>query len=214
MRLTRLRQNGKGLKTSIKFLPRTKKSFLNRKLLNYYRPYDKYRKQSAEGEIADPTDDIVFEMELIKQVEINIDYILELVKKMHKDHTKDREIRVDIAKAIAASPDLRSKKELIDKFIEQLTPEVDIDDSWQEYVKKERKERLDNIIAEEKLKKDETYKFMKQAFTDGKIEEDGTSIVKILPPMPVFGNVRTKKKNAVLEKLKEFFERFFDISND
>lgn len=180
----------------------------------YITLYDKYRKQSAEGEIADPTGDIEFEMELIKQVEINIDYILELVKQMHKDHTKDKEIRVDIAKAIAASPDLRSKKELIDKFIEQLTPEADVDGFWQEYVKKERKEQLDNIIAEEKLKKDETYKFMKQAFSDGKIEEDGTSIVKILPPMPVFGNVRTKKKKAVLEKLKGFFERFFDISSD
>ena len=52
---------------------------------------DKYRKQK-EGDVVNVNDDIVFEMELIKQVEINIDYILHLIAQMHGDHTKDKEI--------------------------------------------------------------------------------------------------------------------------
>ena len=179
----------------------------------YISLYDKYR-HLHNGESADITKDIEFEIELIKQVEINIDYILELVKKMHGDHTKDKEIRVNISKAIMASPDLRSKKELIEQFIDQLTPDADVDDSWQKYVKRERKQQLDEIIVSEKLKPEETYAFIKQAFAEGKIEEEGTSIVKILPPMPVFGGQRKKKKETVLDKLKVFFEKFFDISND
>jgi type I restriction enzyme R subunit len=59
-------------------------------------------------------------MELIKQVEINIDYILELVKKYHKDHIKNKEILFDINKAIDATIGLRNKKDLILQFIDSL----------------------------------------------------------------------------------------------
>ena len=59
-------------------------------------------------------DDIVFEMELVKQVEVNIDYILMLVAKYHKSNCKDKEILIAIDRAIKSSLELRSKKELID----------------------------------------------------------------------------------------------------
>ncbi len=62
-------------------------------------------------------DDVVFEMELVKQVEVNIDYILMLVTKYHDGNCEDKEILVAIDKAIKSSLQLRSKKELIENFI-------------------------------------------------------------------------------------------------
>ena len=73
----------------------------------------------------DITDDIVFEIELIKQIEINIDYILLLVKKYHDSHCEDKEVLIDIRKAMDASPELRSKKALIETFIAGIN---DVDD--------------------------------------------------------------------------------------
>lgn len=173
--------------------------------------YEKYRR-NRQGDVVDVNDDIIFEMELIKQVEINIDYILYLIEQMHDGNTGDKEIRITIQKAIGASPDLRNKRELIENFIDQLTPDKNVSDDWQKYVKEQQRRQLDEIISEEKLKPEETYHFVNQSFKDGGIQESGTGIAKILPPMSIFDKAREMKKKTVLEKLKAFFERFFDIS--
>lgn len=177
--------------------------------------YDKYRKR-AEGDIVNVNDDIVFEMELIKQVEIGIDYILHLIAQMHGDHGEDKEIRLSIQKAVSSSPDLRNKKELIEDFIDQFAPEKDVNDDWHQFVRQQQKRQLDELIREENLKPQETYDFVSQSFRNGEIEETGTAIVRILPPMLLFSkngaNGREKKKQRVVEKLKAFFERFFDVS--
>lgn len=173
--------------------------------------YEKYRKVK-EGDVVNVNDDIVFEMELIKQVEINIDYILYLIEQMHGSNVGDKEIRISIRKAISASPNLRNKKELIEDFIDQLTPDKSVSDDWQRYVKEQQHKQLDEIISTEKLKAEETYHFVNQSFKDGGIQESGTGIAKILPPMSIFDKSREVKKKTVLEKLKAFFERFFDIS--
>ena len=177
--------------------------------------YDKYRKQN-EGDIVNVNDDIVFEMELIKQVEINIDYILYQIAQLHDDHAKDKEIRLSIQKAISSSPDLRNKKDLIEDFIDQLTPEKDVNDDWHKFVKQQQQEQLDEIIREEQLKPEETYEFVSQSFRNGEIEETGTAITRILPPIPLFSknknNDRGRKKRNVITKLKAFFDRFFDVS--
>lgn len=174
--------------------------------------YDKFRRQQG-GDFANVNDDIVFEMELIKQVEINIDYILYLIEQLHNGNVGDREIRISIQKAVGASPDLRNKKELIENFIEQLTPDKNVNDNWQQFVKEQQRKQLNEIIATEKLKVEETYQFVNQSFRDGSIQESGTAIAKILPPMSIFDKNRGTKKKTVIEKLKAFFERFFDISN-
>lgn len=173
--------------------------------------YEKYR--PSKGDKVNVNDDIVFEMELIKQVEINIDYILYLIEQMHGGNVGDKEIRISIQKAIGASPDLRNKKELIENFIDQLTPDKDVNEEWQRFVKEQQRKQLDEIISEEKLKPEETYHFVRQSFKDGGIQESGTGIAQILPPMSIFDKSRETKKKTVLEKLKAFFERFFDISS-
>ena len=172
--------------------------------------YDKYRKNQG-GDMVDVNDDIVFEMELVKQVEINIDYILFLVAKLHGENTADMEVKLSIQKAVNSSPDLRNKKELIERFVNQFTPGNNVTDEWQEFVKVQRKEQLDTIIREERLKPEATYAFMNQSFRDGAVQEGGTGIAKILPPMSIFDKGRGDKKRTVLDRLKAFFERFCDI---
>lgn len=153
-------------------------------------------------------------MELIKQVEINIDYILMLIRKYHESHLKDKEIIVNINKAIDSSVDLRNKKELIEKFIASLTPSSNVDDEWISYVEEEKKAELGKIITEEKLKEAETKTFISNSFKNGAIQATGTAFAKILPPMSRFSPTGDlmKKKETVLEKLKTYFDRFFDIS--
>jgi type I restriction enzyme R subunit len=179
----------------------------------YINFYNQYRQQN-HGESENVNDDIVFEMELIKQIEINIDYILALIIKYHKGHLKDKEIVISINKAIDSSIELRNKKELIEKFIESLTPSSAVENDWHTFVDQKKLEELNLIISEENLDKDETYNFINNAFRDGYVQSSGTSITKVLPPVSRFteGGDRTQKRESVLSKLLDFFNRFWDIS--
>ncbi|OJV37933.1 MAG: DEAD/DEAH box helicase [Bacteroidales bacterium 36-12] len=179
----------------------------------YINLYNEFRGKN-KGESENVNDDIIFEMELIKQVEINIDYILDLIKKYHEGHLQDKEIVISINKAIDSSVDLRNKKELIERFIDSLTPSSNVDDDWHTFVDTKKIEELDKIIKEEDLDKDEAYKFVNNAFRDGYIPTTGTSIAKVLPPVSRFTptGYRTKKRDIVLEKLKAFFNKFWDIT--
>jgi len=181
----------------------------------YINLYNEFRGKN-KGDSENVNDDIVFEMELIKQVEINIDYILELIRKYHEGHLQDKEIVITIGKAIDASVELRNKKDLIVQFVNSLTPEASIDNDWQQFVSGKQKEELNRIIADENLNKEETEKFVKNAFRDGFIPETGTAITKLLPPLNPFApdNQYSTKKTAIIEKLKQFFERFWGVINN
>lgn len=174
---------------------------------------DEWMERRKRGESADITDDIVFEVELIKQVEINIDYILMLVKKYHDTHCEDKEVLITIHKAVDASPELRSKKALIENFISGINDVDDVVNEWNTYVAEERERQLVHIIREEKLREPETRKFLENAFRDGEIKTTGTDIDQLMPPVSRFGGggARAKKKQTVIDKLKAFFERFFGI---
>ena len=173
---------------------------------------DEWQNRKPGGEKEDITDDIVFEIELIKQIEINIDYILMLVKKYHDSHCDDKEVLITIQKAIDASPQLRSKKALIENFIAGINDVSDVMIEWRNYVAKEKEKQLVAIITEENLKPEETRKFIENAFRDGAVKTTGTDIDKLMPPMSRFGggNHDEKKKN-IIDKLLTFFERFFGI---
>ena len=173
---------------------------------------DEWTRKRDAGESTDIIDDVVFEIELIKQIEINIDYILMLVKKYHDTHCEDKEVLITIKKAIDASPELRSKKQLIETFIAGINEEDDVMSGWHDYVVKQREEEIETIIAEEKLKPEDTRKFLENAFRDGEIKTAGTDIDKIMPPVSRFGSGgRAKKKQSVIDKLKAFFEKYFGI---
>lgn len=175
--------------------------------------YNEFRR-SAEDNKENINDDVVFEMELIKQIEINIDYVLGLIKKYHEDHIKNRELLLDINKAIDSSVELRNKKDLINQFISTLDAQSMVDDDWQKFVDAKKLEELEQIIKSENLDHDATFTFVRNAFRDGNIATTGTAITKVLPPVSRFSPTgeRTKKRESVLSKLTNFFERFFDIS--
>ena len=174
---------------------------------------DEWKNKKPGGDKEDITDDIVFEIELIKQIEINIDYILMLVKKYHDSHCDDKEVLITIQKAVESSPELRSKKALIENFIAGINDVEDIMAEWHSYVAEEREKELVSIITEERLKEEETRRFISNSFRDGEIKTIGTDIDDILPPMSRFGGGnRAEKKETVIEKLKTFFDRFFGIS--
>lgn len=173
---------------------------------------DEWKRKRENGESTDIIDDIVFEVELIKQVEINIDYILMLVKKYHDSHCEDKEVLISIRKAIDASPELRSKKELIESFINGVNEIDDVMIEWQDYVVEMREQELVIIIEQEKLKPVETRAFLENAFREGEVKTVGTDIDKILPPVSRFGGGnRAAKKKIVIERLKAYFEKYYGL---
>ena len=177
--------------------------------------YNEFRDRAKRDKV-DVSEDVVFEMELIKSIEVNIDYILGLVKKYHESNMEDKEILVTIQKTIMASPDLRNKKDLIMAFIESLNQNSDVYSDFESFMNSKKKEELDKIIAEENLNKEETYNFIQRSFEQGRLETNGTEVSTILPPMSMFtpNNDRQEKKNKVIDKLLEFFDKFFSISNN
>ena len=173
---------------------------------------DEWKNHKPGGEKEDITDDIVFEIELIKQIEINIDYILLLVQKYHDSHCDDKEVLITIRKAVDASPELRSKKALIETFIAGINDVSDVMLEWRTFVAEEKERQLVAIIQEENLKDDETRRFMESAFRDGSVKTTGTDIDRLMPPISRFGGGnRAEKKQTIIEKLKGFFDRFFGI---
>lgn len=174
--------------------------------------YEEFKKISKETESI--KDDIVFEMELVKQVEVNIDYILMLVSKYHKTNCKDKEILGSINTAINSSLALRSKKELIEGFIDRINVNNDIYKDWTAFVKEQKEHDLETLIKEENLNSEETRKFLDNSFRDGEVKTTGTDIEKILPPMRRFGgDNKTERKQTIIEKISKFFEKYFGISN-
>lgn len=97
-----------------------------------------------------------------------------------------------------------------------MTPESNVDDEWASYVNSKKIEELNAIIEEEGLNKEETYKYVNNSFNNGYIQETGTALAKVLPPLSRFSpsGDRTKKRQTVLEKLVTFFNKFWDISGN
>lgn len=168
--------------------------------------------KAKDGEKENINDDIVFELELIKQVEINIDYILMLVMKYHASNCEDKDILTAIDKAINASLKLRSKKELINNFISKVNSKTNVNEEWYAFAKEQKDKDLSEITADEKLKTAETIKYIDNSFRDGVMKTSGTDFDKILPPVSRFGGGgRTKTKQRVIDKLKKFFEKYLGI---
>ena len=174
--------------------------------------YEEYKSKPEEEESI--KEDIVFEMELVKQVEVNIDYILMLVSKYHDSNCEDKEILGSIDKAIKSSLALRSKKELIDKFISKINADTNVYSDWAKFVREQKEIDLENLINEENLNEEATRKFLDNSFRDGEVKTTGTDIEKILPPMRRFGGGnRAEKKKTIIDKIKKFFEKYFGINS-
>ncbi len=171
--------------------------------------YDKFRRYVEKEDISD---DIVFEIELVKQVEVNIDYILALVQKYHDENCLDKEAEAAIMKAVDSSIQLRSKKELIRAFLDSINIKTDVNKDWKEFVQRQKKEDLDNIIKDERLKPEETERYIRESFEAGSLKTNGTAVDDIMPAVSRFGGGnRAKKKQGIIDKLRAFFEKYIGL---
>ncbi len=174
--------------------------------------YDKHRRgNNAEKE--NINDDILFEIELVKQVTVNIDYILQLVAQHHESHMKDTEILTNIYKTMDSSIELRSKRKLIEQFVNALNVHSDVEKDWRSFIDENRAKELAEIIKEENLNPEKAEKFIANAFQDGELRSTGIEFADILPPISMFdeNNARAKKKAIVFEKLKLFFDKYLGV---
>lgn len=171
--------------------------------------YQKWRKQKEDATIIN--DDLVFEVELLKQVDINIDYVLMLVQKYHDSNCTDKMIIGDIERAIGASYELRNKKDLIEAFIDSLDSSNDVTADWEKYLAEAKERELSAIIEEEALDDAATREFMANAFVDGGVPESGTEVASLMTKKPsrfAPANAYADMKASVLDRLKTFFDRF------
>ena len=186
-----------------------------RDLQNYQSEYlDLYQelRPSSPTEKEDVNDDLVFEIELVRQAEVNVDYILALVTKYHESNCENKDILTSIDKAVDASIELRSKKELIHDFINlySLRENGEIHDAWQRFINAERENELTKIIEDNNLNPTETRRLITNSFRDGVFKTTGTDVDRIMPAMSRFGDSnRSGKKKGVIERLVSFFEKYF-----
>lgn len=179
--------------------------------LNFYAEF----RRGSEADRESINDDIVFEIELVKQVEINVDYILMLVERYlaAKGSGEDKEILATIDRAINSSPSLRNKKDLIEQFVASVSAKSKVDAQWRSFLANRKESELEGIIADEGLNADETRGFIDNAFRDGAIPISGVGITKIMPPVSRFakGGEHATRKRLVMEKLSIFFERYYGL---
>ena len=169
-------------------------------------------KEEQTGDKENINDDIIFEMELIRQIEVDIDYILMLVAKYKDSNCKDKDILTTIDKAINSSIELRSKKELIERFINQVNVSTEVNEEWKVFLNENKEKDMDKLIKEENLKEEEAKRFIENSFRDGVMKTTGTDIDRIMPPVSRFAsNSRTIKKQAIVDKLLAFFEKYFGL---
>lgn len=177
---------------------------------------DLYRKYRRKADKADIEDDVIFEIELVRQIEVNIDYILNLVQKYHADNCLDEEAAASILRAADSSIQLRSKKELIAAFLARVNliptdENKNVTYEWQSFVKEKYNEELTQLIAHEKLKEGKTRSLLNKSFDQGELKTGGTAIDDCMPPISRFGGGRAKKKLRIIDEFKKLFEKFSGI---
>jgi len=159
-------------------------------------------------------EDIVFEIELMKQVEVNIDYILKIIVEYQSEEKDFEEIMINLTRVINSSAFLLSKKTLIEKFVQQISNVNDGEKDWYKFIENQKKDDLELIIKEEELIPNKTYKFIENCFRDFEIKTHGTDINQIMPKMSRFSgnNDSAEKKNRVIKKITDFFDKYIDLN--
>ncbi|WP_052663613.1 type I restriction endonuclease subunit R [[Mycoplasma] testudinis] len=172
---------------------------------------EKYKK-TREAKAVSILEDLEFEVELVKQTEVNIDYILKIIASFDPSKIGNKELLIQLTKAINASPSLRSKKELILEFAGRVNPGDEIsEDSWNYFVIDKKKEELDHLINEEKLDPQKTDRYIHDAFIKGYITDEGEDFYELIPKLDLFSPVSQQKRKEIFEKIKDFFERYLNL---
>lgn len=183
---------------------------------------DWFRKEregkATEGSKID-WDDVIFEIDLLKSQEIDLDYILELVFE-HNKKTKDKDALIDeVRRIIRSSIGNRAKEGLIVDFIND-TDLASIPDTaailaaFYTYAQKRLEEEADKLISEEKLNVDAAKRYIKTSLKHKFASENGTDLNAILPKMSPLNPQYLTKKQSVFKKIGDFIEKFKEIGGD
>ena len=164
-------------------------------------------------------DDVVFEIDLLKSQEIDLDYILELVFE-HNKKTKDKELLVDeVRRIIRSSIGNRAKEGLIVDFIHEtdLEPIQDksgIISAFFVYAQKKQKEEAADLIVEEKLNEEAAKRYIQTSLKHEYASDNGTDLNAILPKMSPLNPQYLTKKQSVFQKISAFIEKFKGIGGN
>ena len=174
------------------------------------------RRQGGEdkpGEIKVDWDDVVFEVDLLKSQEINLDYILELVFE-HNKNTKDKDALIDeVRRLIRSSIGNRAKESLVVDFINQTDLEdienkAGIIDAFFDYAQQQQKIEAEKLIADERLNVEAAKRYMQRSLKNEYASVNGTDLNEILPKMSPLNPQFLPKKRTVLQKIMDFVEKF------
>lgn len=198
----------------------------DRKVQDYRSTYndirDWLRRQKA-GAAVDKSSidwsDVVFEVDLLKSQEINLDYILELIFEKNKK-TKDKVALVeDIRRVIRASVDSRAKESLVVDFINQtdlesLGDKTSVIEAFFRFAQDEQKREAEELINDEALNADEARRYILTSLRREFASQNGTELNAILPKMSPLNPSYLKKKQSVFQKVSEFVEKFKGVGGD
>ncbi|HDZ4328221.1 TPA: type I restriction endonuclease subunit R [Campylobacter jejuni] len=156
-------------------------------------------------------DDLIFEIELIKQNEINVDFILFLLEEYHKD-SKEK-TKENILKTIISNPSLRDKKELIEGFLNEIdhNKNSDYKSLFESFMQRKKEQELQKIIEDENLNEHLTKEYLDEAFGLNFFQDKGEGIGRLLPlinPFAPKSEGNDEKRQQIINKLKSFFDKF------
>jgi type I restriction enzyme R subunit len=172
---------------------------------------EKSGKESEESTI--DWDDVVFEVDLLKSQEINLDYILELIFE-HNKKTKDKETLIaEIRRVIRASVGNRAKESLVVDFINEtdldtLQDKANVIDSFFAYAQSKQKAEATELITEENLNEEAAKRYITVSLKREYASENGTELNTLLPKMSPLNPQYLTKKQSVFQKLVSFVEKF------
>ncbi|WP_289992178.1 type I restriction endonuclease subunit R [Photorhabdus laumondii] len=158
-------------------------------------------------------DDVVFEVDLLKSQEINLDYILELIFENNKKNKNKAELIDEVRRLIRSSLGNRAKESLIVDFINQTNLDEIIDkasiiDEFFKFAQAEQKREAEELISSEKLNEDAAKRYITASLKREYASENGTELNSTLPKLsPLNPEYRTKKQ-AVFQKIAAFVEKF------
>ncbi|HEY1017567.1 MAG TPA: type I restriction endonuclease subunit R [Sediminibacterium sp.] len=177
---------------------------------------DWLRREKSGKETEESTidwDDVVFEVDLLKSQEINLDYILELIFE-HNKKTKDKDTLItEIRRVIRSSVGNRAKESLVVDFINEtdldtLQDKVNVIDSFFAFAQNKQKTEASELIAEENLNEDEAKRYISTSLKREFASENGTELNALLPKMSPLNPQYLAKKQSVFQKLVSFVEKF------
>ncbi len=163
-------------------------------------------------------DDVVFEVDLLKSQEINLDYILELIFENNKKAKNKSALIDDARRLIRASVGNRAKESLLVKFINQtdfdnIPNKASIIEAFFDFAQAERQREEEELINAENLNKEAAQRYIKTSLNKGYVNENGTELDKVIPKLKRLDPTHLNKKQSILKKIKDFVEKFKGVGD-